>query len=254
MISRKELEAFGKMLGFNAYQAEKDYLQHAFLSSIYSVSSNEFVFKGGTALQKVYGLNRFSEDLDFTFDSPADPQPFIGKAVAGNRAFTETAIASMHSKGLSFTAKLKLKGPLFSGSERSLQTIYVEASLREKPLLKTVTRSIVPPYTDLPPYIAVTMAPEEILAEKIRAALTRSKARDLYDLWFLLRKGIRFDSALADRKLAYYGEAFIEAKFEKNVKAKEKGWESELGRLVKSPPTFKEVSSYVISEVKRKRS
>ena len=25
-----------------------------------------FVFKGGTALQKVYGLNRFSIDLDFT--------------------------------------------------------------------------------------------------------------------------------------------------------------------------------------------
>ncbi len=50
MISRKELEYMARALGLNSYQAEKDYLQHAFLSALYAVSAGEFIFKGGTAL------------------------------------------------------------------------------------------------------------------------------------------------------------------------------------------------------------
>src|SRR3989337_4605846 len=66
MLSRKSLESMKSTLGLNLGQIERDYLQHIVLLFLYRHAGNWLVFKGGTALQKAYGLNRFSEDLDFT--------------------------------------------------------------------------------------------------------------------------------------------------------------------------------------------
>lgn len=46
-------------------QAEKDYFQEIILFILYREFGRELVFKGGTALTKCYGFDRFSEDLDF---------------------------------------------------------------------------------------------------------------------------------------------------------------------------------------------
>jgi len=48
------------------------------------------------------------------------------------------------------------------------------------------------------------LSKEEILAEKIRALVTRSKGRDLYDLWYLLNQGVSFRFDLIREKLRYY--------------------------------------------------
>lgn len=78
MIDRNELGEYARALKYNIYQAEKDYVQHVFLAALYSVSATEFVFKGGTALQKAYGLDRFSEDLDFTASASVDALHLVG--------------------------------------------------------------------------------------------------------------------------------------------------------------------------------
>ena len=67
MLTKSEL--LGYKTWPNRYQLEKDYLQYAVLLEIFKRSKGGLVFKGGTALQKCYGLDRFSEDLDFTTDS-----------------------------------------------------------------------------------------------------------------------------------------------------------------------------------------
>jgi len=66
MLFKEDLQKLTKISGFNLWQTEKDYLQHLFLLFLSKEAKREFVFKGGTALQKIYGLNRFSIDLDFT--------------------------------------------------------------------------------------------------------------------------------------------------------------------------------------------
>jgi len=43
------------------------------------------------------------------------------------------------------------------------------------------------PYIDIPPFSIRVLKLEEIIAEKIHALLKRNNARDLYDLFFLLR-------------------------------------------------------------------
>jgi len=49
----------------NREHIEKDYFQDLLLYHLYK-KSNNFVFKGGTCLYKLYNLPRFSEDLDFS--------------------------------------------------------------------------------------------------------------------------------------------------------------------------------------------
>lgn len=250
MIARKELEYTARALGLNSYQAEKDYLQHAFLSALYAISAGEFVFKGGTALQKAYGLDRFSEDLDFTFAGSGKNAPeLLTKALEELSKFAEAGIAKKEEREGSFSAKLKIRGPLFDGNERSVQTLLVEISMREKILKNPFARRIVPSYADLRPYIALCMEPEEALAEKARAILTRDKARDVYDFWFLLKKGAVFNKEYADAKLAYYGRKFEISEFRKAVENKKRIWKRELGVLLKSVPEFEEISREVVEAI-----
>ena len=63
MIDRKGLEEYAKIRGLNLGQAEKDYVQTFILYQRYG---RELVFKGDTALNKCYNLDRFSQDIDFT--------------------------------------------------------------------------------------------------------------------------------------------------------------------------------------------
>ncbi len=247
MISRKELESDARSLGFNAYQAEKDYLQHALLAAIYSASTGEFVFKGGTALQKAYGLDRFSEDLDFTFASKAEGAAgLVEKAVGEFNSFTEAKISKRKEQDGSRAFSLKAKGPLYDGTERSIQTILLELSLRENVLKTPSAKRIVPPYSDLRPYVALCMELDELLAEKIRAIMTRDKARDVYDAWFLLGKNAVFSKENADAKLAYYGKKFEFAGFENAIRGKKRIWDTELKVLLKKVPDFSETSDEVL--------
>jgi len=45
----------------------------------------------------------------------------------------------------------------------------------------------------------------ELLAEKIRAFLTRNKGRDIYDIWYLLSQKGRIEDKLVSEKIKYYG-------------------------------------------------
>ena len=49
---------------------------------------------------------------------------------------------------------------------------------------------------------------DHIFAEKVRALLVRGMARDLYDLWFLLERGVKPDIELINSKLALYDKSY----------------------------------------------
>ena len=99
---------------------------------------------------------------------------------------------------------------------------------------------MVPVYDDLQPYAPLVMNTIKILAEKVRALAVRSKARDLYDVWFLLRRGTRVDLGLVQRKLAYYGRTFDRASFMESIVGLSGTWEAELSPLVRTFPKFDE--------------
>ena len=189
MLTRKNLASYKEITGFSLGQIEKDYLQHIFLLYFYKKIKDELVFKGGTALQKTYGLNRFSEDLDFTMKFDMDIE-LVLKTVLTNMNIFGCESSTKKKKGDDIGDKyvIKIKGPLFDGAEQSHAYIRLDISKREKVVLPLKINTITPIYADLPPYTVPIMAPSEIMAEKIRAILTRNNARDIYDLWFLIQK------------------------------------------------------------------
>jgi len=64
MISIAQLRATSRRTGLNLFQQEKDYCLKLFLY-YYFRTYQDAVFKGGTCLRYLYGIERFSEDLDF---------------------------------------------------------------------------------------------------------------------------------------------------------------------------------------------
>ena len=82
---------------------------------------------------------------------------------------------------------IKAKGPLFT-TEKSHCFIRIEVNYREKTQLLPEIINIFQIYKDIPNFQIVSMNINEILAEKGRAVFTREKARDVYDIWFILNK------------------------------------------------------------------
>ncbi len=249
MLKRTDLEKMKTATGFNAGQAEKDYLQHMFLLFLSRHTKNELVFKGGTALQKAYGLNRFSIDLDFTLNREISAREIIDRVIADLNKIGCMTIAKYTPKGTGVNAMLKIQGPLYDGREKTLASLKIEISSREKILLDPAWKEIVPPYSDLQPYIAYIMQPEEILVEKILAIMTRTKARDVYDLWFLLKKGFKFDADMAKKKLEYCKKEWDFEEFKKKISTVERIWQAELAPLIAAFPDFPCVKKYVLEQV-----
>ncbi len=65
-MEKNELIQYKTKTNYNLSQLELDYYQHLILSRLFE-KFNTICFKGGTCLQKCYGIKRFSEDLDFNF-------------------------------------------------------------------------------------------------------------------------------------------------------------------------------------------
>ncbi|NHW00002.1 MAG: nucleotidyl transferase AbiEii/AbiGii toxin family protein [Thaumarchaeota archaeon] len=242
MLDRSQLQELTAASGFNLWQTEKDYIQHVFLLFLSAESKGELVFKGGTALQKVYGLNRFSLDLDFTSRNNGEEE-IVKRIVRDMEVFGLAAEFSRVEKfkDISKTLVLRIKGPLFNGSDRSITLLRVEVSLRRDLVLEPEVREIVPIYPDVRPYLVQVMRLEEILAEKVRAIFYRGRASDLYDLWFLLRKGVKMDLKLVNTKLSYYKTVFSSEEFRRKIRELENTWVEELKPVATFVPRFKTV-------------
>jgi len=248
MLNRKNLESMKTVLGFNLGQVERDYLQHILLLFLYRHAGNWLVFKGGTALQKAFGLNRFSEDLDFTSSKEE------GLSEIANRVRNDAANFGFDNeveikKNVSEVISYRIKGPLYDGTPKSIVVLRLEISLREQIVLKEDTREVVPIYTDLAPYLVTMMNTEEILGEKIRAIMTRNKARDIFDARYLILKKIPVNIELANKKLEYYDIKFEKEAFIESLMSKKRIWEKELKPLVGYAPDFGKTVDEIIKAV-----
>jgi len=244
MQTGDELGKGGEPHGFTARQSECDYLQHLALFVISRSEAGDYIFKGGTALQKAYDLPRFSEDLDFTFNGRGDPESILRYVIEGLTPFG-IRVTPLHPKRRtgSFRSTLLLEGPLFQeGADRS--TIKLEVSLRERCMVEPRIRFITPPHEDLPPYNILVMDPEEILAEKVRAILTRNSARDVFDIHHLSESGYTVGKELISAKLALH--EVVRAGFNledvlRSLRMDERVWNREMNTLMRDPPSLEKV-------------
>ncbi len=251
MISVEELKGIRRLKGLKSLgQAEKDYLIELGLLSLSRSTKDELVFKGGTCLYKFYGLDRFSEDLDFTVRRKLDCEGAIRRMAPDMSAFgVEAEIRGLKKTRGTVSAAIKAKGPLYEGTPRSVCGIRVEMNIESVARLKPERKTLDSMYSNIPRFSILCMPEREVLAEKVRAIMTRAKARDVYDLGFLLGKGVPFKEGLVKGKLEYYGREWSLEKFEDALRLKEGLWKPELGPLLGRVPDFGKTKRIILKEL-----
>jgi predicted nucleotidyltransferase component of viral defense system len=207
--------------------------------------SQMLVFKGGTAIKKMYYPEaRFSEDLDF--DCGGDLAQDLARAVRRplidnpeGVTFTGVRIEETRSKG---ARRLSLQ---YDDSNGYPNSIKLDLAFREKPVVQT--RKIeVKNFYEIKNVMLRTMDITEILAEKVRALIHTKKARHLYDIWFLLQKRVTTSSDLLNKKLGIYNEKFDIDALRSSIEEAKGDWETDLQALLSKVPIFHKVSSDVL--------
>lgn len=246
MLTKRQLQRIAQRRGIGLQAQERDYIQHLFLSVLYG-RSQALLFKGGTALRVLHRSPRYSEDLDFntTLDL-ADTKALFQQAIADLARFGVVAVARNEwESAVGYSFDLSFQGPLYDGRDRSKGKVRVDTSLRPEEVA-TERRLVSPEYDDIVPFILIALTVEHIFAEKVRALLIRGKARDLYDLWFLIEQGQRVDLALINTKLALYETTFELGQFQQQVEALQNNWERNLRPLLAQVPEFAVVRERVL--------
>ena len=202
MISREQLINIGKKTGLHLYQQEKDYLLKLFLFNYFRLF-DDAVFKGGTCLRYVFGLDRFSEDLDFNI--LISPKEFDLQIQRISKEFGLLGIKNYLIKKEFFrdayTCAIAFQGPLSTGTKQTRNKIRIDAGKRTGIIHIPEWKLIPSEYPETRSHFLVhTMDEQELLVEKICSLLERQKGRDLYDVWFLLKKGVKVDTTLLYKK------------------------------------------------------
>ena len=201
MIDKKQLAALTRETDLNLYQQEKDYLLKLFLYNYYR-KHEDAVFKGGTCIKYLYGLPRFSEDLDFNIKNT--PKEFEKQIADTLKRIKEIGIESHFIKKEifqdAFTCEIGFRGPLYI-EDKTRNKFRIDAGKRTGTIRKPTWEMIASEYPETNPnYLVYAMDEKEILSEKIMALMRRKKGRDLYDTWFLIKKGVEIDWKLMKNK------------------------------------------------------
>jgi predicted nucleotidyltransferase component of viral defense system len=230
MMTAEQIGELARHFKIDEASILREYVQLLFLRSFYALKESRHVFfKGGTAIHFHFGSFRFSEDLDFSTLQDADRLRQMVEAASRD---LKTEMDSLEqgkftTKPDSFNGQLKFA---YKGS-RPL-TIRLEFSQREKPLTRAV--SLIETLFPLVSYpLVVHLAAEELLAEKARAILTRSKGRDYFDFWYLLSKGVTLREDYVREKMKWYGKPYRQEDLTEIIAdAKEKDLHNDLARFL----------------------
>lgn len=252
MISLDELEKISRIKNLSIKNTEKDYLLEMLLFLLFRHFGRILVFKGGTALYKLHSLNRFSEDLDFTLSAQKiELHKSLNKIIMDLKDIGIYAkIKELSDYRTQKNIKLELKGPLFDGNPNNLSLITINLSLKEKTLYEPIQEKIFSLYRDIASFDVFAMNLNEIFAEKIRTLFMRDKARDLYDAWFLLKKGVNFNIIDINKKLRLYKKIYDKEELINKLEEKKKFWDIDLrniiiGKVPEFGDVLKDVKTYL---------
>ena len=173
--------------------ALREYVQAMVLRSLHeSEAFTSLAFVGGTALRFVYGLPRFSEDLDFSLDKREGykPEDWMKKIKNDLRLSGFDAAVSWNDRTIVHKAWVKVAGLLKDAGLAAMpgQNLSIKLEIDSKPPAGAVSETILVNrhallslrHHDLP----------SLMAGKVHALLTRKypKGRDWYDLvWYRAR-------------------------------------------------------------------
>jgi predicted nucleotidyltransferase component of viral defense system len=137
------------------------------------------IFTGGTMLRLCYGLNRFSVDLDFWLYKTIDTEKYFTQL----KEFLLQYYLIKDAENKFYTILFEIKSKNFP---RSLK-IEIRKEVKK---VKTEFSIAYSRYSNAQVLVR-TLSLEEVMKFKIEAFLNRKEIRDVFDIEFLLRKGIQ---------------------------------------------------------------
>lgn len=176
----------------------REYLQTKFLAEFYSLKeANKLVFVGGTCLRLLYGLDRFSEDLDF--DN-------LGLSAGQIKALIQEVVTRLERENIEIELRQNLKPDKTYFELRFPNLLYeLKISLNpkeklmikidysnfwkgQKPAVKLLNR-----YGFLEQIVTNPLA--QILVQKLAAYVGRlqTQPRDMYDIVWLFAQSVKVD-------------------------------------------------------------
>jgi predicted nucleotidyltransferase component of viral defense system len=159
----------------NEWQQRRVEFMKNIAQEVTASTNDALVLKGGTSLLLAYGLDRFSEDMDFDGKYPVELENCIERA-AGKSGIS---IESIHlSKDTETTKRYKVH--YGAENEHGSYPLKVECSFRQA---STINENDVVKIDGIRVYRI-----EKLAGLKVIALLNREKARDIYDVHFLLKK------------------------------------------------------------------
>lgn len=191
MIDETAIRRIARELGVRTDYAEKNYVNSWVLYGVYeSRFGGDLLFKGGTALSKLYFPDtwRYSEDLDFTV---------LGEYDGSKEALRDALDLAERLSGIHFE--------ITDYHEASVSTYpahYVEAHVQYQAMFdhrnttelnvmidEVVARdpaSHTHSYEDVDPFSLSAYSLAEICGEKLRTLYQRVRGRDYYDLYRII--------------------------------------------------------------------
>jgi predicted nucleotidyltransferase component of viral defense system len=148
---------------------------------------DSLVFRGGTALNKLYikPPSRYSEDIDFV---QRKPEP-IGKVIDAIRSVLDSWLGEPKRKLTNRSVKLVYQYAAINGLPAKLK---IEINTTEHFQVLDIHQahySLVSEWFNGECHIA-TYQIEELMATKLRALYQRRKGRDLFDVWLVFSKNL----------------------------------------------------------------
>jgi len=142
---------------------------------------DSLIFCGGTMLRLCFGLDRFSVDLDFWIENKRDNKLFnkLKTYLAENYAIKDAAekfyTMLFEIKSKNYPRALKIEIRKDRNDIRTEKTIAYSHYSNKQVLLRTATL-------------------EEMMQAKIEAFINRKEIRDVFDIEFMVKKGIKLNA------------------------------------------------------------
>jgi len=97
----------------------------------------------------------------------------------------------------------------------------------------------------IPEFEVNTLSKEEIIAEKMAAAIGRNKPRDHFDVYQIIHAKIPINLELVKKKCHKSGDEFSIIKIFNNVKKLKNRWDEDMTALLAKPVPFQEVMRFL---------
>ena len=248
-IKRIKEEEFTRIASEHNFQRNllvKDYFITLLLYIIKDVEG--IYFKGGTALNKIF-LNhaRLSEDIDFTLTRDIKTvKSEITKKIIDSHLFGNIT----ENKDVEGFLRMVVEyNGLFGYSDK----IFIDLNRRGNIILPSEIHKINHFYSPFIPEFSVkTLAQEELIAEKLRAAITRNKPRDHFDIYQIIHADIPINIELVKRKCADSSEEFSIIKMFNKSQTLKNRWDKDMEILLAKPISFQEVIKFLAEHFKLK--